>query len=185
MSLAEIRSAFVGVLLLFRGRAEGLALMDRSVAGFWRSFLAILLVLPSDALIQIALVRLGEQDQIAGPLMASLPLLALDFAVLPVILAALARPLGLTRGYVDFVVARNWGAPVASAALALPLLLAGAGWLGPAGRDLMSFVLIVLVLRYQWMALRLALRADVPVAIALLVGDLVISLLLAALFTPG
>jgi hypothetical protein len=185
MTLEEIRNAFTGVWLLFIGRAEGLALMDRSVAGFWRSFLTILLVMPTVALADLAHVRISGEGSFAPAFLATLPLLALDFALLPLGLAAVAKPLGLTRTYVDFVVARNWGAPVASALLAVPLVLNGAGWIGAEMRDAASLVLFALVLRYQWMALRLALRAEVAVALAVLVADVVISLALGALVSEG
>lgn len=180
---AEARRAFRGAWLLFRGRSEGLALMDRSFEGFWRSFAALLLVIPSDALMLFVLSRMDGVGSFGTLFMQRLPVLALDFVLLPIGLAAAARPLGIAGGYVDFIVARNWGAPLASALIALPYLLSGAGWLDAQTTTLISVALLGLVFRYQWMTLRLCLRAPIPMAIALLAIDLLMSLLIVGLFS--
>ena len=183
LSVSEARRSFSGVWRIFRGRADGLKDMDRSVPGFWRSFATILLVLPSDAVTLLAMARTDETVSFGNLFFGRLPVVALDWVALPLVLAFAARPLGVSGTYVDYVVARNWGAPLAAAVMALPFLLFGAGWISGVTTTYLSVAMLGLVLRYQWLVLRLALRASVAMSVALLIVDILVSLLLMGLFS--
>lgn len=183
MSAAEISRSLGASWEFFRGRPGGLALLDRTIEGFWRSFGVILLVLPINALTMFAVSRIDDTDQPVGSLFVDgLPILVLDWVAFPVLLAILARPLDVSQSYVSYVVARNWAAPLAAVMLMVPFVLEGAGWTGPATTAFLSIIALALVLRLHYVILRLALRAGVGLAIALLVGDVMLTLFIVALF---
>jgi len=182
LSVAEIRRSLRGVWLLFFGRAEGLAALDRSVEGFWRSFAVIVLLLPLTAISVLAVTR-GDPDRAFTDLLfQQLPLMALDWVTFPIVLALAAKPLGVAAHYVTYVVARNWAAPITGAILTVPLVLEGAGWVPREGASFLSIVALILVLRYHYMILRIALKTPVSLSIGLVIADFCISLLLIGLF---
>jgi len=178
---SEIARSLGGAWQLFLARPDGLQRLDRSLGGFWRSFLVILLILPINAVSMLAASRLEITDGTFDQLFwGGLPILFLDWISFPVLLALAAGPLGVKRTYVDYVVARNWASPLASALLAVPLVLQGGGII-PAGMStLLSLVAMALVLRYHFLVLRIALGVTIPIAIALVVFDVLLSIFIVA-----
>lgn len=179
---ATISRSLTGAALIFRGRDAGLGYLDRSVDGFWRSFAVIFLVFPIHILTLYAVSRTENGEAFNAALRTSVPLLALDWVLFPAVLALAAKPLGVASHYVSYVVARNWAAPIAAAITMLPFILEGAGWIPPEGGALLSLIALGLVLRFHYMILRIALQAAVGMAIALVVVDLMLSLVLVGLF---
>lgn len=178
-SLTEIRRSFRAIWLLFRARPEGLALLDRSMSGFWRSFAVIVLVIPINAVTMLAVSRTDRSDATAVSLIVDgLPLLLADWVLFPILLALAAGPLGVSRTYVSYVVARNWAAPLAAAVMTLPLVLQGAGWIDGTGMALLSMVALGLILRLHYLIVRLGLDVAAGFAIGLVVADLLLTLLL-------
>ena len=129
LTAPEIVRSLGGAWALFLGRREGLERLDRSLAGFWRSFLVIILILPINAVSMFAASRLDNATETFDQLFwGGLPVLLVDWIAFPVLLAGAAGALGVKRTYVDYVVARNWAAPLASVLLAVPLVFQGAGF---------------------------------------------------------
>ncbi len=182
LGLSEISQSLRGAAQLFLGRKQGLLAMDRSVDGFWRSFAVILLLLPINAVVVLAITRTGGAESFRGLFLEQMPLLVLDWIGFPIALALVARPLGVSANYVSYVVARNWAAPIAAAILAIPYLLQGAGWIPLNGAALLSLVAIVVVLRYGYMVLRLALGTPMALSAGLVAADLALTLVIIALF---
>lgn len=181
--LSEISRSLRGAAALFLGRKDGLLALDRTVDGFWRSFWVILLLLPLNAITVLAMTRVGRASDTFGALFfAQLPILVLDWIAFPIALAFAAKPMGVSANYVSYVVARNWSAPIAAAILTIPFLLQGAGWVPMNGAALLSLVALVVVLRYHYVVVRLALGAAMPMAIGVVAGDLILTLLIIALF---
>jgi hypothetical protein len=179
---AQIARSLGGAFDLFLGRAEGLQRLDRSIDGFWRSFLVILLILPINAVSMLAASRLEGTAETFGQLFwGGLPVLALDWITFPILLAAAAGPLGVQRTYVDYVVARNWASPIAAGLLAVPLVLQGAGFLPAPIGTLLSLVAMAVVLRYHYMIVRIALGVTIPLAVGIVVADVFLSLVIVAL----
>lgn len=182
LGLSEISQSLRGAVQLFLGRKQGLLAMDRSVDGFWRSFGVILLLLPINAVVVLAITRTNSSETFGGLFFEQMPLLLLDWVGFPIVLALVAGPLGVSANYVSYVVARNWAAPVAAAILAIPYLLQGAGWIPVNGAALLSLVAIVVVLRYGYMVLRLALGTSMALSAGLVAADLALTLIVIALF---
>lgn len=183
LTMTETQRSLSGALLVLRGRREGLALLDRSIDGFWRSFAAILLLVPIDAVATLAAVKTNTADgPFAAAFLGSLPLLALQWVAFPVVLALLARPLAVTRTFVSYVVARNWTSPIMAVAVTLPLLLQGAGWIPPDGTAFILMVTLVLVLWLHIRIVRIALDVGLQMAVALVALDVVVTIALVLLF---
>ncbi|MCF3932260.1 hypothetical protein L1787_02370 [Acuticoccus sp. M5D2P5] len=184
LTVSEIVRSLNGAWLLFLGRREGLDLLDRSAEGFWRSFAVILLLLPLNAVTILAVARSQGVDKPFNEMfLEGLPVLALDWVAFPIVLAFAAGMLGVKRTYTSYIVARNWMAPVAAAILAIPVILQGAGWIGPTTSILLSLISMGLVLRYHYLVVRLALETTVGLSIGLVVVDLLLTLVFVGLFS--
>ncbi|UOM33186.1 hypothetical protein [Acuticoccus sp. I52.16.1] len=176
----EIGRSLEGAWRLFRNRPDGIDLLDRSIDGFWRSFWAILLVLPIDAISLLALSRIAVQPPFGEAFAERLPVLALDWVAFPILLACIAKPLGVTKRYVTYVVARNWAAPISWVIVTIPLLLQGAGFMGDELAVIATIAALMVAVRYHYLIMRIALGVTLEIAIALVVVDLVISFLIVA-----
>lgn len=178
----EVGRAIDGALALFIGRAAPPGSFDVTAGGFWRSFGAIVLVLPSFAVTLAAQLGMRAEASlseapawfIAGNLVG----LAIDWVALPLLLAVLAGPLGIGGRYAGFVVVRNWGSVVAAAVYALPALLFNLGLVGAGATDLISLVAFVAVVRFQYAIVRATLATPVATSVGLVVLDLALSLVI-------
>ena len=180
MTGAEISRSLEGAWRLFRNRRDGLDLLDRSLDGFWRSFWALLLVLPIDAISLLALSRIAVQPPLGEALLARVPTLAIDWVLFPILLALIAKPLGVTKTYVSYVVARNWAAPISWIIVTIPIVLQGAGFIDDQVAVVATIVALMVSVRYNYLILRIALGVTMEVAIALVVVDMVMSFLIVA-----
>lgn len=149
---AELTDAGRSVLRLLRFDplwAEGL---DLSADGFLRSFLGPLLALPLNLIvIHVWSQQPGAQSQ---PLFAAGVSHIVDAVAYPALLALVARPTGIDRGYAAFVILVNWTSLflyVGLAALALPLLAIGHA---EEPFRFFAFVVYVLSLFALWRAAR-------------------------------
>lgn len=182
----EIRRSFFAAWALFKGQSEGMRDFDLSVTGFWRSFLVFFLLLPPLLLSVLAERKLilEEGTRITSDYTDGVYFTsqfiggAVDWILLPAILLAIARPLGIERGYVPFIIARNWSALVAAIPYALPALLYLAGVLSAALMIFLTFIAMMVVLRYRFMIARIALDAPVGLAIGIVALDFLLSVLI-------
>jgi hypothetical protein len=181
----EIVQSLTGAWRLFLDRPDAMRFFNVSFDGFWRSFAAIVLILPAYALFAMA-----ERSELLGEPVVDpgfgegafftnkVLTLALDWVTLPILLALLARPLGVAKTYVRYVVARNWCAVLATAPFGVIALLSLLGVLSTGPANVISLVVLVLVIRYNFLIARRALGADVGLAVAIIVADFIISLAL-------
>ena len=186
MTAADFRNGLDAAVALLVGRPGAIGRFDVSLEGFWRSFAAILLVLPSFAVALMAEWR-GRMERLpadavdpswVGFAAERLAALGVDWVALPLVLALLAGRLGLTGRYVPFIVARNWASPVVAALYAVPALLYAAGAIDNDLAVLISFALLFVVLHYFYRIARQALAAPVSLAIGVVVLDLLLGLLI-------
>lgn len=182
-------SALMGALELFLGRREGLHRFDFSVDGFWRSFSAILYMLPFFAISVAVEHRLRPEDvTIAGPTDAMFVVsrgldLVLDWIAMPILLAIFARRLGIARSYASYVVVRNWASVIMSAPQALIALLAGLGVVPIEFAAVVSLAIVGVMLRYHYQIVGATLGGSVGFRIALVAADLALSLVLSGIFS--
>ncbi|MEP4029798.1 hypothetical protein [Roseibium polysiphoniae] len=185
LSGQEIARALQGSWMLLRNRPEGMRGFDLSIEGFWRSFAVVFLLVPLFVVSSLAerKLLLDETDFLpAGAFwLAQFTSLGLDWVALPLLLAGLAKPLGISAGYVPFIVARNWTSLLA----ALPYVFVGilylAGLIAPGIMVLLSLVTLIVVISYRFIIARVALQASMSMTIGVVILDIILSLLIGEL----
>jgi hypothetical protein len=182
----EVVRSLDGAWQLFLDRPNAIRRFDVSVDGFWRSFAAIVLVLPSYAFAALAERRVTLTDAIPDETFSDTLFvidgalsLGLDWIMLPLLLAVAARRLGVARNYVAFVVARNWCTVIAALPFGVIGLLFLLDVIGTEAANFLSLVTLFVVLRYSYLVARRALGVSVALAGGLVVFDFVLSLTIA------
>ena len=168
-----------GAWLVMRGRAEGLNRLDLSLEGFWRSFAAILLIIPFAVLGLISQRELVPED-VGAPPDAGIGLEAVallgDWLTFPLVFAVIARPLGLAGRYVPFIVARNWASVLITAMVSLIHAAHVVGLLPSEFASLLLFVAVAIALRFSYVIARTTLGVPLTMALPIVLLDLLISL---------
>ncbi len=191
MTTADFRVGIEAAVALFLGRPGALARFDVSLDGFWRSFAAIVLVLPSYA-ISLMAIRRGQMQQLPADVVdvpwvgfaaERVVVLGLDWMALPLVLALLAGRLGIGGRYVPYIVARNWAAPVAAALNAVPALFYAAGLIDEEIAAILTVVVLLVILHYGYRIARQALAVPIGLAIGIVVLDLLLGLLVSETVT--
>ncbi|WP_209000108.1 hypothetical protein [Pannonibacter tanglangensis] len=185
----ELTMAVTASWALFRGDARAIAAFDMSASGFWRSFLAIVVLVPLFFLSCLSDRKLLLADTGIPPEQFPETLywttqyvtLGIDWLVLPAVLAVLARPLGLSAGYVPFVVLRNWTSILSALPFAALGLLHVLGLMSDQALLLLNLVLLSVVLHFRYRIVRLAFGTPVSVSIGLVVLDFLLSIMINAL----
>jgi hypothetical protein len=182
----EIRASLDGAWQLFLNRRGAMRLFDVTVDGFWRSFQAIVLVAPGYALTVIAEEQRVLSDSVVEEnfsqsvyFLDKVVALGIDWVAFPILLALVARPLGIAGVYPGYIVARNWAAVIATVPFGAIALLTIFGVLGNDTGAILSFAAIAVVLRYNFIVARAALGASIGFAVAVVVCDFATSLIVA------
>ncbi len=184
--MGEIRAALDGSWLLLRSRPEGMAFFDQSIQGFWRSFQVIILLVPAFLVSGMAEKKFYFSENLYHPDIfpdnaywsAQFLGLGVDWVALPVLLALLAAPTGITQRYVPYIVVRNWTSLLASVPQMVTYLLFLLGIISPGIAVLLSFSCLLAVIWYRYMVARIALQATVSLAVGVVVLDVLLSLVI-------
>jgi hypothetical protein len=182
----EVTRALTGALRLFIGKPDALRFFDTSTDGFWKSFQAIVLVAPIYAMTAFADRTAAFADAIAlgtiseGAFWAAKAVtLAIDWVALPILLAALAGPIGIKRAYPVYIVVRNWATPVMTLPFAVLAVLQSAGVLEGDVLVIASLAALAYALRFSYVIARKTLDVAMDVAVGLVALDFLLSLALA------
>ena len=182
----EIARSLTGAWELFLDRPDAMRRFDISMTGFWRSFRAIVLVLPAYLVTSLAEPAINAADPLpvdeisgAAYLLDSLLALGLDWIALPIVLALAAGPLGISHRYGAFVIARNWASVIATAPFAVISLLVLGDLIGAEIANFLMLAMLLIVLRYNYLIARRALDASIGFAVGIVVLDAAISLTVA------
>ncbi len=186
VSLNEIRAALDGSWLLLRNRPEGMAYFDQSIQGFWRSFSAVFLLIPAFLLSGLAEKEFYFSEEMFQPetfpdgayWTAQFIGLAVDWVTLPILLAVLAVPIGISKRYVPFIVVRNWTSLLASVPYLITYVLFLLRIIPPGVAVLLSFSSLLAVLWYRYLVARIALQATISLAVGIVVLDIVLTLVI-------
>ncbi len=173
----EIQNALTASWRLLRNRSDGLHLYDTSIEGFWRSFGVLVLLVPFYGMILIAqrkfLIEGTDLDVNTFPMSGFVFWISLgvvlDWILFPIIMALLARPMGLSNRYVIFIVARNWVSLIAIQAFVIPAALYALGILPMIALPLLNLIAIVFVLRYYYIVARETLLTPISVSIGIVI----------------
>lgn len=183
-SLEDVEGCLRGVALLARNRPEGLKQFDVSVEGFWASFWAIAYSVPAMALTWASyrlawLQNAGEHAGAGAGFIGCLALTDVLTWIVPLVLLALAaRPLGIARHFVRYVIVTNWLGLATSYAMAVPSLLRLLVPQAMALAALLSILIFVGTIVVLYRATRLAFDGDSGNAGAVTAGMVVVSLML-------
>lgn len=188
-SLRSIRAAWDFFLV----RPGALGRFDLTVHGFWTSFAGFLFCLPANFLLMAADHRIAieagvEVGALSDGLWIQILDIVLEWTVFPVLLALIARPLGMARGFVPFIVVRNWAAVLLSALSALSVLPFLAGLVGVDTTLLLNVLALGISLHFTYRIARATLGVPVLMAVGVVVLDLVLSLMIdmgIAMFAAG
>lgn len=184
----EIRAGLIGSWRLLKGDARGMTCFDTSIEGFFRSFWVFALLLVPYAIsiagdYKMQAVRAADPAQFPAGLflVSEIAGYVLTWFAFPVVLALIARPLGIANRYVPYIVARNWTAPLGTAVYVVPVLLYLFDLVST--RALSGYLLFALLfnLYYSFVVTRIATGAPVAFSAGLVTLDVVLSLLVNAL----
>ena len=189
MSLgAEIVRSIRGAFRIAMLDADAPRWFNLSVEGFWRSFLAPLILAP--AYIGLILLDTGAAADAPGPdgiVLVRVLTFVLGWIAYPLAMIPIARMLQLGAAYVPYIIMWNWSA-VPQAALMVPALFA-VELMQPQAASLLFMSAMVTVLFYGYLVARAGLRCAPMTAAGVVVLDLVLSLLInagsRALFAPA
>ena len=155
---------------------DGFRDFDLSAQGFWTSFKAFFLVAPLYLYSSVMGARVSSPPLDEPSLFGTLALLALLWVLWPWLMITIAHMLGAQRNYVRYVIAYNWTSVFIVAAIVPVLLLRQLGIAGPGLAALLSLVVIGWSIFMRWFIARNGLEVSAPVAVALTVGDLALSI---------
>ena len=169
----EVSLALLGAWRLARLDRTGLAYFDRSLDGFWRSYLAAALSYPPFLLL-LALTLPDEQWASSGAarvVMVETISYAIVWIGYPLLLLPLTRFLGRPHRFFDFFVAYNWAQVLESAVLLAANGLAASGILPRAAAGVLVLAAEIAILLYEWFIARVALDvARGPATLVVLVN---------------
>ncbi|WP_027135522.1 hypothetical protein [Geminicoccus roseus] len=176
MALADAVRGFTAASILARGDARGIDVLDLSVGGFWRSFQAVLWLVPLHALLLLVLTRSAEGDAVAIDWTAEYVSLFARFALFPLVALLLTRLMGLTARFVPLVTAANWASVLQGGFLVTALLLISL--LPPDSRPMLQFFAFAATMVYGWFVARSALQTSGAIAFGFVLADFLSSLVL-------
>lgn len=171
--LRFVAASLTGAWRLARLKPDGFDWFDLSAEGFWRSFLAVPVVMP--LFLGFVAVQAGSGPaswtgyffvEVVGYILAWFTFLGL--------MVPFARFFGLGPGYVPFVVAYNWAQVLILLLLLPPTLLRAIGIM-PGLFNIVIVVLLALAILYIGLIARLALRTDWPQTVAVVLIEMVTS----------
>jgi hypothetical protein len=172
ISAREAAFALSGALRLARMDPGGLDHFDTTVAGYWRSFYAAVVVLPAYILLMVFYAVLSPVD--AGPVrwvVVEAIAYVIEWTAYPLAMVTIARGLRCSDNYIRYIVAHNW-ANVLGVVLFMPV--AGLAAINPALFGLVYMAMIA-VFVYQWYVARTALEISGQEAAMLMIFNLVLS----------
>lgn len=170
----EVLRSIYGAYLLARMDVSGMALMNMTVEGFWRSFFAAVLVAPGYLLL-VAHRMMGWPDSVdAGwAILVHAFAYLIGWAAFPIIALVLTFLFNASRNYVPLIVAVNWS--VVIQVVAFLIVIAATLVLPPALAGVLLASVTIAILFYQWFVTRAALQTSGGIALVLVLVDLAVN----------
>ena len=176
LSAREAATSLYGAYRLARFDTRGMTYFETSLAGFWRSFYAAVIVAPVFAVLLVMRYAAGG-GAVDGVRFAAVEAIAyvIAWVAFPLVMVTLARRLDREERYLGYIVAYNW-ASVLQNGLYLPLVMLGVAGVIPAETaGPLSLITLSLILVYWWFIAKVALDVGAGTAVALVALDLVLS----------
>ena len=171
----EVLNSIFGAYRLAVLDVSGLGWFTISVPGFWRSFVAALLVALPFAL--IVALRFDPDSMALGHYWTiELVSYVLGWVVFPVLMVPIAWALSLGANYVPYIIAYNWSAVVQVAIILPVVLLDTSGVVSATLSTFLGLLVTGALFFYQWFIARTALQTSTLLAIIVVVVDLLAGL---------
>ena len=183
--LVEITQSLNGAWRIARMDQNALNYFNMSIEGFWRSFLAVLIVLP--LYVVFLVLNLGQLSGMELPtgsatskeLYVAIKLAAhiLGWLAFPVVMIPISRLMDLSQSYVPYIIVWNW-----SNVLVMAVILPAVLLFPPSAQSGLSAKLILMaaqitVLFYGYLVARVGLQCKILTAIGVVMLDLLLGLL--------
>jgi len=172
----EVRWAMTGCLRLARGDRRGLEYFDRSLDGFWRSFMSAFFSYPFFLILLTMRVGLADWKAAGG-----LPIILIEtigyvisWTAFPLIMLSVLRWIGREHRFFDFMVPYNWCQLPQSVLAVVVGLLAESGLAGDLLSQLIMVAAVIAVFLYEWYIARVALETSGAVATMIVLLDFVL-----------
>lgn len=181
LSAREAATSLYGAYRLARFDTRGMTYFETSLAGFWRSFYAAVIVAPFYAVL-LVMRHAADTTGVGAVRFASVEAIAyvIAWVAFPLAMVPLARVLDREERYLGYIVAYNW-ASVLQNGVYLPLVMLGvAGTISAETAQALGLTAISLILVYTWFITKVALTVGAGTAAALVALSLVLSILVDA-----
>jgi hypothetical protein len=177
---AELRWALIGCLRLARGDRGGLTYFDRSLDGFWRSFLSAFLSYPLFLLLLTMRVSLADWNGAGGVqiILAETIGYVISWVAFPLVMLPVLRWIGREQRFFDFMVPYNWCQLPQSVLFVLVGFESEAGVFGDPISQTIEIAAAIAVLVYEWYIARVALETSGAAATLVVLVDLVLGVLI-------
>ncbi|MEM8689448.1 MAG: hypothetical protein AAGF81_19125 [Pseudomonadota bacterium] len=177
----EVVSSLFGAVRLLRRDPGGLNNFNLTEDGFWRSFSAILFVVPVFALADFAL-RQDQQLSAMAVMSRKSVTLALQWMAFVAAMLVLTRALKISHNYMRFVTVYNWASVIAVGLVLVPVLLYGLGLLGLHAATFVGFFVLLGLVVYAWYVAREALECSGFVAAGVVLLEYLMAITVERLF---
>jgi hypothetical protein len=180
ISQREVMTALYGVWRLAHFDKDGWRALDHSIDGIWKSFFAAVLVAPAQAVMIMMSLSASEAVPTAGPL-RMIAVFSISYVIgwvaFPLIMAAVSETFGKGANFGRYIVGYNW-AQVVQVGVFFPAAVISTAF-GPGGAaSLISLAALLAVLTYAWFVARTGLDIPAVGAVAVVVLDIVLSIVL-------
>ncbi len=176
----ELRSALVGSLRLAKGDRGGLSCFDRTLDGFWRSFLAGVWSYPLYMVLLTMRVSFAQWQAAGGVRVILIETIAyvIAWVAFPLVMLSVLRWIGREQRFFDFMVPYNWCQLPQSVLFVLVGLDSESGILGDPIAQAIEVAAAVAVLVYEWYIARVALETSAAAATLVVLVDLVLGVII-------
>jgi hypothetical protein len=187
--VAYLRDNLAGAWQVMLGRSQGLNRLDTSLDGFWRSFAAIVFLIPFTSMSLLSQDLYNRNSGIPARLTGGSfgiygIALVVDWVAFPLIFAVLARVFGFGARYVPFIVSRNWASVILTALAAIVDLLHLGGVLPSPALPVAGLIVTAIAIYVSYKVTRTALAVSVVTAVPIVVLDILVSLTIWSAFKP-
>ncbi len=182
ITAAQIAKSIYGACRLARFDAGGLQFFDNTLEEFWRSFFAAVIVAPM--VMVLVATDLAELTLSAGPVrifLVETVAYIVDWVLFPLVVLYVADFLGKGDRYFRYIAARNWAIVLQMSLIVVISLLSQAGILGESSAGPLRIMVFVVILIFQGYITRIGLETTTQAAVAIVLMDLVIGLILSAI----
>lgn len=173
---AELRWALIGCLRLARGDRGGLAYFDRSLDGFWRSFLSAFVSYPFFLVLLTMRISLADWNAAGGLriILAETIGYVISWVAFPLVMLSVLRWIGRGHRFFDFMVPYNWCQLPQSVLFVLVGLESETGAFSDPISQTIEIAAAIAVLVYEWYIARVALETSGAAATLVVLVDLVL-----------